>query len=128
MTILESFTRFLQDSQIQYTINENTVSFEKDSLNYVLLLSPNDHSYFRLMLPRVVNIDDGRRGNLERIALTLSTKYKVGKVISFDNSIWLSFEVFIYSFDADYTNMYNRAIRILRLMLEDFRSSMNNEN
>ncbi len=121
MSIIEIFGKFLHDSQIDHEIKGNLISFKWENLQYVMIYSQDDSVYFRLMLPRVVDVNDQNKATLEAIALELSTKYKVGKIITFNQSLWLSFEAFISS-DVDNSKFFARAMRILKLMYEDIRN------
>lgn len=127
MAMIDSFISFLENSQIHFERAENSINFEQEGLHYVYLYSPDDPTYYRLLLPRVVEIDEENGNRLRNISLELATRYKVGKVIQFENSLWLSFEVFISSLDVDNSLLFKRAIRILRLMLEDMRRSINEQ-
>ena len=127
MAMIDSFISYLENSQIHFERAENSINFEQEGLHYVYLYNPDDPTYFRLMLPRLVEINEKNNNRLLEISLGLATKYKVGKVIRFENNLWLSFEVFILSFDIDNSFLFKRAIRILKLMFEDMRSQISEQ-
>ena len=106
------FSYFRPNKLAQFTIGSNNYMAEFDSVN--------DPVYFRIMLPIVETIDDANRHDvLERI-VKVTSSYKVGKVITVGQNVWISAEVFIYNTDkSDY--LFARLIDVLDSMLTQYR-------
>jgi hypothetical protein len=77
------------------------------------------------MLPHVATINSENESRLDKISLELGTRYKVGKVIKFEESLWLSFEAFVYLADGNNAKFFVRAMKILKQMWTDLLKEVN---
>ena len=127
MSLVSSFESFLRQLDIQFT-EENEgrrILFQRDGMQYVFLYDPQDPVYFRILLPRIAHIDNPNREQLLRL-LTLSAGFKAGKVYYVGNDVWLAFEQFVTSADADVSSIFRRGFSVLTDMRNDY--NRNNEN
>lgn len=106
------FSYFRLNKLAQFTIGSNNYMAEYDSVN--------DPAFFRIMLPIVETIDEAKRDQILERIVKVSSSYKVGKVITVGQNVWISAEVFIYNTDkSDY--LFARLIDVLDSMLTQYR-------
>lgn len=122
MTLYQSFVNYLQKKNIpkESGSSEGTILFKYNNLNYVFVYDVEEPYYFRLLLPRISDCNDGNDIGLYRYALELSNKYKVGKMVIINNSIWVSFEQIVMNPNADNDFIYDMAIRVLSSFRKSF--------
>lgn len=127
MNIRDSFIDFLNTNGITFQSEGNVIQFDWEDLHYVLLYTEDDPAFFRLMLPRVETFTEENTARLNEVAMELSTRFKVGKMIRYDqdNTLWISIENFIYTNSGDDTRFFTRAMRLLKYMYDDFVAAMN---
>ena len=129
MTIKESFELYISKlSGVTNIVKQSGVSiyFDLNNLHYYFYYdAANDPYYFRIMLPIVDNITPETKNSILDKCSTISTEFKVGKVVFIDTQVWFSAEIFIYDTGDGITLLFDRMIQILRLMFEKYRGLNN---
>ena len=122
MTLLQSFRKYLNARQVtvQSEINEQRITFERDGLNYVFFSDLRDPLYFRIMLPRIDQIENADISILNLLN-DLTKTYKSGKAVLVNADVWLTFEIFVDEADASHDAVFERGFSILSDMLNDYR-------
>ena len=112
------FSYYKPNKLAQFTIGSNNYMAEYDSVN--------DPVYFRIMLPIVEKINQDNRNQILERVVKVSSSYKVGKVITVGQNVWISAEVFIYNtYNSDL--LFARLIDVLDSMLNQYRESCDGE-
>ena len=112
------FSYYKPNKLAQFTIGSNNYMAEYDSVN--------DPVYFRIMLPIVEKIVDSQKKQILERVVKVSSSYKVGKVITVGENVWISAEVFIYNtYNSDL--LFARLIDVLDSMLNQYRESCDGE-
>lgn len=123
MDISKHFESFLKRNNISHVIKNNTISFSFEGKNYLLILDSQDPHYYRLTLPKVNDsyVDSNER---DRLLILLSSEIKVAKIIDTKtDGIWFSYEQLLMSEnDSDCDYVFARSIRILSVMLDRYRT------
>lgn len=113
--------KIIQDTDFSYFGSKRLAQFKIGSRNYVAEYdSVNDPVFFRIMLPIVDTINDTNRSDILKRVVKISSSFKVGKVITVGENIWISAEVFIYN--TENTNLlFARLIDVLDSMFDQYR-------
>lgn len=128
--MLNAFRNYLSSSGIEYSFNDDVISFNRNNLQYIFICENSDPYYFRLILPNVFdtnsNVDE-----IHRYINNINLTFKAVKLyITENNSVWISIEQFVYS-SENITNLFERSITLLELVFNHFRENLNsigNEN
>lgn len=126
--MLDILKKYLVETGIEIIdVSDDSVSFTKDGLNYLCLYDPKDPFFFRLMLPNVMGIPDGQDAAEVYEAINkINAAFKVGKIVVFsDRQVWVAVESFVYS-KENIRYLFNRAIVVAGMMLDDFRRKTEN--
>ena len=123
--MLNSFRNYLSSSGIEYSHNDDVISFSRNNLQYIFICEISDPYYFRLILPNVFdansNVDE-----IHRYINNINLTFKVVKLyITENNSVWISIEQFVYS-SENITNLFERSITLLESVFNHFKENLNN--
>ena len=101
------------------TLKDNSVSFKRNSLNYIFEADRNDPAFFRIVLP---NIDDYNASKAEAIC-ELSAKFKVAKLIVVNKQICIVAEQFVYCplSKSSWVIMFDRIVNLLNQVIDEYR-------
>lgn len=113
MDLLQSFKNYLDLRQISYKTDTDVVVFNREGWNLMLIYDKDAPSYFRLALPRIEKIDNTFDIEKFKWALKIAGEYKVVKAVIIDGYLWFVFENFLPDYDNPSTKLFERAIRIL---------------
>lgn len=119
--IYNNFLQYLSSIDIEpmNTLKDNSVSFKRNSLNYIFEADRNDPAFFRIVLP---NIDDYNASKAETIR-KLSAKFKVAKLIVVNQQICIVAEQFVYSplSKSSWFIMFDRIVNLLNQVIDEYR-------
>lgn len=123
--MLNSFRNYLSSSGIEYSHNDDVISFSRNNLQYIFICEISDPYYFRLILPNVFdtnsNVDE-----IYRYINNINLTFKAVKLyITENNSVWISIEQFVYS-SENITNLFERSITLLESVFNHFKENLNN--
>ena len=119
------FTYISKRPGVANLVQQGGISFNFDlnSLHYYFYYdAANDPYYFRIMLPIVDNVTIENKNSILEKCSIISTEFKVGKTIVFNEQVWFSTEVFIYDAGEGLSLLFDRMITILQLMFERYRA------
>lgn len=128
--MLNAFRNYLSSSGIEYSHDDNVISFSHKNLRYIFISENTDPYYFRLILPNVFDTQ-GNANTIYEYINSINLAFKAVKVyIIENNSVWISVEQFVYS-SENITNLFERSITLLELVFNHFTEnihSVGNEN
>lgn len=128
--MLNAFRNYLSSSGIEYSLNDDVISFNRNNLQYIFICENSDPYYFRLILPNVLDTNSNV-DKIHRYINNINLTFKAVKLyITENNSVWISIEQFVYS-SENITNLFERSITLLELVFNHFRENLNsigNEN
>lgn len=89
--------------------------------------SAQDPTYFRIMLPMIDEVPNENGAKIQQIAMDVTSKYKVGKIIQLGNYLWVAVDNFIYG-DWDFNPMFARDIAVARDMINEYKRMRNEQD
>ena len=128
--MLSQFKNFLEKAgfQIKKEDEDKSLLFEFENLNVIFVCNPSEPDYFRLLLPRIYSFDKNNKERVCQICDEYNQKFKVAKLWTLDNYIWVAAEQFAYSFD-NIDSLFMRCLRILDSVYNDLKNTIKeNEN
>lgn len=113
MDLLQTFKTYLDIRQISYITDNDVVIFSYDTWNLMLFYEKESPSYLRMALPKIDSIDEDFDKGSYRSALRIAAEYKVVKAVIIDDSLWFLFENFLPDYDYSNIKLFDRAIKTL---------------
>ena len=104
-------------------VNETSISFESNNLQYLFLTDSSDPYYFRLILPNIAIVTDENTSKINQVVNSSNTKFKVAKSFIIDDKVWVSVEQFVYSRE-NINELFNRSLNLLETFMSDFRKEI----
>ena len=77
MDLLQSFKKYLDLRQIPYSVENDTIQFDRNGWKLMLFYDSDAPAYFRLALPRIETVDDNFSIEEYKRALNIAADYKV---------------------------------------------------
>jgi hypothetical protein len=104
--------------------NDGDVLFKCEGRSYFILISENDHEYFKLVFPGFWSIDnDAERERVERAALLATADTKVAKVYPVGDNVWATIELFCMP-PENFKAVFRRSMSALRHSVDTFVEEM----
>jgi hypothetical protein len=126
--LLEKFKNYLVSKNIDFdTINEEMIHFNANELDYVFQVDDRDKPYFRLIVPNLMEINDNNRNEIRDYIAVMNVEFKIGKMVEVEHSLWLTAEMFVYSF-LGIEPMFERLIDMLHEFFNRIRQDFQNKN
>lgn len=118
---IDSFKYYLRKNDISFKETESAISFDHNNKYFLLIKDLDKTLYYRLMLPRIIDVTDENKQLLQELALELTTKYRVAKIVKWENELSISYEFVLYSSDASASQtFFSRTLAILSMILDEF--------
>ena len=73
------------------------ISFRHQMKNYLFIDNDEDSSFFQLVMPGIIDVNDENRTRVYRAMDTTNASVKVAKASIFNDQVWISFEIMIDS-------------------------------
>lgn len=115
--MLNRFRQYLTNKGLRYEVHEpNVITFDYSSHTYMFEYThPN---YIRLMLPSFENCNSFDAAKWVTIS-ELNATYKVAKIVKNTNSLWISFETFVYGDDM-LSPLFDTMLNIVENMYHEY--------
>ncbi len=130
--MISRFKQFLSSRDVKPSAEstDEYIQFKYNDLYYVFVYDNSSPNYFRLILPRIYQIEDNELV-VYRAINTLNRQYKAAKtVVEKENDVelvWVCFEQFAYSMN-DISELFATGMSILRAVFDDFQTEINNQS
>ena len=126
--LLEKFKNYLVSKNIDFnTINEEMIHFKTNELDYVFQIDDRDKPYFRLIVPNLLAINDQNKAQIRGYIADMNVEFKIGKMVEVNHSLWLTAEMFVYSF-LGIEPLFERLIVLLHEFFNRIREDFQNNN
>ena len=126
--LLEKFKNYLVSKNIDFnTINEEMIHFKTNELDYVFQIDDRDKPYFRLIVPNLLAINDQNKAQIRGYIADMNVEFKIGKMVEVNHSLWLTAEMFVYSF-LGIEPLFERLIDLLHEFFNRIREDFQNNN
>lgn len=123
--MLTLFQNYLNSIHIDFVSEGGTILFKENNLRYLFIYDgENDPYYFRLMLPKIVQISDQNREVVLNAINYVNSNFKVAKAIIVNTTeVWASVEQFVYSREQ-INDLFARLKVLLEAFIADFRAHL----
>lgn len=101
-------------------VDTDSVTFDYSNLQFLFLTDKDDPNYFRIILPNIAEENDIIHNVIPDIINKYNNNYKVAKLSQVNQSIWISAEQFVYSYE-NINDLFSRLITLLTLVIQQFR-------
>ena len=122
--MLDIFQKFLSTLGATFTVDNDTISFEYNGLQFLFTFDISDPYYFRLILPNIGEINEVNENFMKQHVNQMNLNIKVAKATIINDRIWVSIEQFVYSKD-NLPDLFKRSISVLEAFMTIFRQSIN---
>lgn len=122
-SMLDIFQKFLSILGTTFTVENDSISFQYNGLQYLFISETSDPYYFRLILPNIGEVNSGNETQMSQVVNQMNLEIKAAKVTISNNRIWVSIEQFVYSKDNQY-ELFRRSITVLEASINIFRQKI----
>lgn len=121
--IYNYFRQYLSAIHLEpnFPLEDTSISFTKNDLNYIFETDARDSAFFRIVLP---NIDDYSPEKDKRIS-EFSSQFKVAKLEVVNNQICIVAEQFVYcsSSNGSWFALFDRIVELLNQVINEYREN-----
>ncbi len=122
-SMLDIFQKFLSILGTTFTVENDSISFQYNGLQYLFISETSDPYYFRLILPNIGEVNSGNETQMSQVVNQMNLEIKAAKATISNNRIWVSIEQFVYSKDNQY-ELFRRSITVLEASINIFRQKI----
>lgn len=124
--MLDIFQKFLSTLGATFTVENDSISFEYNGLQYLFISDVSDPYYFRLILPNIGEVNHENEVQMNQVVNQMNLEIKAAKATISNNRIWVSIEQFVYSKDNQY-ELFRRSISVLEAFMNIFREKIDGQ-
>ena len=122
-SMLKKKKKFLSILGTTFTVENGSISFKYNGLQYLFISETSDPYYFRLILPNIGEVNSGNETQMSQVVNQMNLEIKAAKATISNNRIWVSIEQFVYSKDNQY-ELFRRSITVLEASINIFRQKI----